>query len=400
MGASLKLNFAGVEMLNPFMLSSAPPTTNAEMIARCFEEGWGGAVMKTLAYNLNLVQNVNPRMHSVKKDGKLYAFTNFELGSPKPIEKWAEDAAKLKRDYPDHALFASLLHTEGLIEEQWREVTKIFDQAGVDGFELNFSCSHGMAESGGGAVIGGNEELIKKVVSWVKSETKRPVMAKLPAIVQDLPGKARAAQAAGADAIATINTINSLSGVDIYKFVPNPNVDGNSAFQGMSGPAIKPIGLRSVAQMAQAVDIPISGIGGISNWHDAVEYILVGAKSLQVCSAVMQYGYRIIKDLTAGVLNYMEEMGFESIDDFSGKALRNIIRHNDMSRRYKLISSVDKEKCLGCGLCSIACRDSAYQAITMNEDRIPEIDPEKCDGCGLCTQVCPVENCLTMKKID
>lgn len=397
MSASLRVNFAGVEMKNPFMLSSAPPTTNTEMVARCFDAGWGGAVLKTLAYDLKLVQNVNPRMHSVKMDGNLYAFTNFELGSPKSIDKWAEDTLKLKRDYPDHAVFISLLHTEGLFKDQWQEVTKIFNQTGCDGFELNFSCSHGMAEGGGGAAIGEREDLIKKVAGWVIEATDKPVVVKLPAMVSDLPGKAAAAEAAGASAIATINTLNSISGVDINTFVPTPNVDGKSAYQGMSGPAVKPIGLRSVAQIAQRVKIPVSGMGGISNWRDAVEYIMLGAQTLQVCSAVMQYGYRIIDDLTGGVLNYMEEMGFETIDDFRGRALPNIIRHNDLNRNYLMKSHIDSAKCVGCGLCTIACKDSGYSAISLDENRLAVVDIQKCDGCGLCMQVCPIDGCITLQ---
>ena len=227
MAPTLKVNFAGVSMPNPFMLSSAPPTTNVEMVARCFEAGWGGAVLKTLAYTLSQAQNVNPRITAVKSaDGDIVGFTNFELGSPKPIEKWAEDTRWLKERFPEHGVWVSLLHTEGLVEEQWREVTRMFDQAGADGFELNFSCSHGMAESGGGATVGGNEEAIKMVTTWVREETKKPVMPKLPAIVQDIPGKARAAEAAGADAIASINTLNSLPGIDIHTFVPYPSVEG------------------------------------------------------------------------------------------------------------------------------------------------------------------------------
>ena len=210
-------------------------------------------------------------------------------------------------------------------------------------------------------------------------------------------GAAEAAEAAGADAIASINTLNSLPGIDIRTFVPYPNVDGRSAFQGLSGAAIKPIALRTVAQIAKAVNIPVSGIGGIYNWRDAAEFILAGASSLQVCSAVMHHGYRIINDMTAGLLNYMEEMGFETINDFCGKALPNIFRHNDLSRAYKLYSQPDAEKCVGCGRCVAVCADSAYSAIHLDESRKAVVDKEKCDGCGLCTQVCPV-SCMTMVR--
>lgn len=217
------------------------------MVARSFDAGWGGAVLKTMAYDLRMARNVNPRIAAYKVGKSIHGFTNFELGSPKPISKWLEDARWLKERFPEHAVFVSLLHTEGLVEEQWREVTRMFNDAGIDGFELNFSCSHGMAEAGGGAQVGGNEEAIKMVTNWVRSETNLPVMPKLPAMVPNIGSKARAAEEAGADAIATINTLNSIPGIDIYNFVPYPTVDGKSAFSGMSGRAIKPIALRTVA---------------------------------------------------------------------------------------------------------------------------------------------------------
>ena len=393
--ATLKTTFAGVSMPNPFMLASAPPTTNCEMVARSFDAGWGGAVLKTMAYDLRMARNVNPRIAAYKVGKSIHGFTNFELGSPKPISKWLEDARWLKERFPEHAVFVSLLHTEGLVEEQWREVTRMFNDAGIDGFELNFSCSHGMAEAGGVAQVGGNEEAIKMVTNWVRSETNLPVMPKLPAMVPNIGSKARAAEEAGADAIATINTLNSIPGIDIYNFVPYPTVDGKSAFSGMSGRAIKPIALRTVAQVAKAVNIPVSGIGGIYTWQDAVEFILAGASSLQVCSAVMENGYKCVEAMNKGLLKYMEEMGFETISDFVGKALPNITAHNNLSRTYKLHAECDETKCIGCSRCVAVCSDSAYSAISM-DGKHASVDAAKCDGCGLCTQVCPA-GALSMK---
>ena len=388
MAATLKTSFAGVSMPNPFMLSSAPPTTNCEMVARSFDAGWGGAVLKTMAYNLDLVRNVNPRISAFKVGKRIEGFTNFELGSPKPIDKWLEDARWLKERFPEHTVFASLLHTEGLVEEQWREVVRMFNDSGIDGYELNFSCSHGMAEAGGGAQVGGNEDSIRMVTRWVREETDKCVMPKLPAMVPDLPGKARAAKSAGADAVAAINTLNSLPGIDLHTFVPYPSVDGNSAFQGLSGRAIKPVALRSVAQIAAGAGIPVSGMGGIYTWQDAAEFILAGAGSLQVCSSVMEFGYDIIKDIKKGLLAYMDEMGFETLDDFVGKALPHIKPHNSLPRSYKLNALVDESKCVGCGRCVSSCADSAYSAIAMCDGHA-QVDPAKCDGCGLCFQICP-----------
>lgn len=396
MSRSMELDFAGVHFMNPFVLASGPPTASREMIERAFEEGWGGAVTKTLAYDIKQTQNVNPRIHSVKQAGKIIGFSNIELGSPKPIDVWLKDIMIIKRNYPQNALFASLLHTEGLVKSQWIEVAKKCKEAGVDGFELNFSCPHGMAESGGGAAIGANNDLIRKVLYWLRKVIDLPIVVKLPFMVDNLPDKAMIARESGANGISTINTINSLSGVDIYSFTPFPQVNGKSAYSGLSGPAIKSLGLRCVAQIASKVDISISGIGGIENWEDAVQYILVGASTVQVCSAVMQYGYRIIKDLRKGLQDYMERMEFESINDFVGLALANIKRHNDLSRVYRLVSSVDLDNCIGCGLCNVVCNDSGYQAIIMSDAKRPIINEEKCDGCGLCSQICPISDCIIL----
>lgn len=396
MTVSLGIDFAGIHFMNPFMLSSAPPTTTGEMIERAFEEGWGGAVIKTLAYDLRLVRNVQPRIHSVKEDGTVIGFSNIELGSTRPIRAWLKDIERIKKNYPRHVLFASLLHTEGLVKDQWVEVARACEEAGADGVELNFSCTHGMAESGGGAVIGGSVPLIKEVLSWLRDEIRIPIMVKMPAMVENLPEKARVARENGASAISAINTLNSLSGVDVYTFTPYPQVDGDSAYSGLSGPAIKPVGLRCVAQIASNVHVPISGIGGIANWEDAVQYFLVGASTVQVCSAVMQYGYRIIQDLTQGLKDYMVRMRFEHIRDFVGLALPHIKKHNFLSRDFRVESRIDLRKCVGCGLCYIACKDSGYGAIQMPRSRKPKVDRETCDGCGLCSQVCPIPGCVTM----
>lgn len=390
MSATLQTEFAGIPLENPFILASAPPSTCPEGIARAFEAGWGGAVIKTVQYTPRAIKrNVTPRIRAVKLGGKITGFTNFEIGSPKTLDDWAEGIRWLKERFPERAVFASLMHTDVLIEEEWREVTRIFDQAGADGFELNLSCSHGQAESGCGAALGGNAEMVEKIVSWICEETDKPVCPKLTALTSDVPGKGLAAKRGGAVAIAAINTLSSLPGVDLDTFVPYNSVANRSAFQGMSGRVLKPIALRCVAQLAQATGLPISATGGIYTWQDAAEFILLGARSLQVCSAVMEQGYGVVASMKTGLLRYMEEKGFSTISDFCGLALPNIGKQNELSRELHGKARVLEETCVGCGKCVISCRDNGYGAIALSEKKA-RVNPEKCSGCGLCTQICPL----------
>ncbi len=397
MSATLKTNFAGIEMDSPFILASAPPTTNFDQIARAFEAGWGGAVLKTAQYSPRFIKrNVTPRIRAVKHDGKISAFTNFEIGSPKTIEEFVNGIRWLKKRFPEKAVISSIIHSDELHEHEWKELTTAFDQAGADAFELNLSCSHGQAESSGGAAIGADDKMIEMVVRWVTSTTDKPVMPKLTALTSDLPSKGIAAKRAGAKALVAINTICSLPGIDLKTLIPFNSVNGKSAFQGMSGRPLKPIALRSVAQLAMATGLPISATGGIYDWQDCAEFIAVGAKTLQVCSAVMENGYGIVKKMSSGLTEYMDSMGFECTDDFCGKALENIVRHNQLERAFRVIAEADSLKCVGCGKCAVSCADNGYSAISI-ENKKAVIDPSKCDGCGLCTQICPFE-CIDLKN--
>lgn len=390
MSATLKTNFVGVDMPNPFMLASAPPSATPEIVARAFDKGWGGAMMKTIQYTPRFTkQNVNPRINTVKDGNKILGFTNFEIGSPKSIETWAKGIEWLKSRFPEHAVFMSLMHTDVLEEKEWKELTRIFDQAGADGFELNLSCSHGQAESGCGAVLGADPEKIKMVTGWVVSQTDKPVVPKLTALTVDLPSRGLAAKEAGAKAISAINTMSALPGIDLDTFIPKFAVDGMSAFQGASGKMIRPIALRCVAQLAKATGLPISATGGCYTWHDAAEFIAAGAQTVQVCSAVMENGYDIINPLTQGLLEYMDSRGFETIEDFRGKTLPYITQQINLSREYRLKAVVDQENCIGCGKCVPSCADNGFGAMCVVDKKAVN-DPQICDGCGLCSQICPV----------
>lgn len=388
MSNTLEVEFLGRSFLNPFILASAPPTRTRDMIERAFERGWGGAIIKTLAYDLDQTRNVRPRISAVKSGKSIIGFNNCELGSTDSVDLWLENIRKIKANYPDNILLASLLHTEGLVESQWKEVALKCGQAGIDGFELNFSCPHGMAESGGGSAIGDNENLIEEVIGWVREASGLPIMVKFNALAQNIGDKVKIVKKSGADAVSGINSMRSLNGIDIYNFVPYPQVNGASCYSGLSGTVIKPFGLRYISQIASEVEFPLSGIGGVSSWHDAAEYILAGATTLQVCSAVMEKGYGIIDSLNSGLMNYMEKMSFNKINDFVGLAVPNIKMHNQLSRNKKVFK-VDEQKCTGCGKCVTACMDSAYQAVGMEENKAV-IDGDKCDGCGLCASICPV----------
>ncbi|MFZ1617669.1 MAG: NAD-dependent dihydropyrimidine dehydrogenase subunit PreA, partial [Flavobacteriales bacterium] len=289
--------------------------------------------------------------------------------------------------------------------EEWHNIVRDVENAGADGIELNFGCPHGMCERGMGSAVGQEPKVLQTIVEWVKEVAKIPVITKLTPNISDITRPARAARAGGSDAISLINTIQSVIGVDLDTFVPSPNVDGKSTNGGYCGPAVKPIALNMLKNCAQdkQVGIPISGIGGVENWRDAAEFILLGATSVQVCTAVMHFGFGIIRDLKTGLERYMDEKGFKTIEDFRGKALPNILHWEDLNLKYKVVADINKDKCIGCQLCYTACEDGAHQAISLSSDptdRKPTIIEENCVGCNLCSIVCPVEDCITMERRD
>jgi len=398
--ADLSINFAGIKAPNPFWLASAPPTNSGYQVMKAFDAGWGGAVWKTLGVP---VVNVSSRYGAVNyRDKKMIGFNNIELITDRPLKDNLKEIEEVKKYFPDHAVISSLMVET---KEEWFQIVKDVENAGADGHELNFGCPHGMCERGMGSAVGQEPKVLKTIVEWVMEAASKPVIVKLTPNITDVTVPARAASEAGADAISLINTIQSIVNVDLDTFTPNPMVDGQSTNGGYCGPAVKPIALNMVKNCAldPAVTIPISGIGGIENWRDAVEHIMLGSGSVQVCTAVMHFGFGIIREMITGLTQYMDEKGFQSVDQMIGKALPQMKTWENLNLEYQIKARINEDKCIGCQLCYIACEDGAHQAIKLvgdGENRVPEIIDENCVGCNLCALVCPVENCIDMVQTD
>lgn len=396
----LSSNLAGIKSPNPFWLASAPPTNSGYQVMKAFDQGWGGAVWKTLGVP---VVNVSSRYGGMNyRDSRLVGLNNIELITDRPLRDNLREIEEVKKYFPDHAVIASLMVES---REEWHQIVKDVQNAGSDGIELNFGCPHGMCERGMGSAVGQEPKVLETIVSWVKEVSTIPVIVKLTPNISDITEPALAARRGGGDAISLINTIQSIVGVDIDNFVPYPVVDGQSTNGGYCGPAVKPIALNMVKNCAQHPDIklPISGIGGIENWKDTVEHLLLGATNVQICTAVMHYGFGIIRELIPDLERYMTEKKFKTIDSMVGKALKNVKNWENLNLDYKVVASIDEEKCIECQICYTACEDGAHQAIGIPDEegkRVPYIIEENCVGCNLCSLVCPVEACITMERRD
>ncbi len=402
--ANLQTNFAGIHSPNPFWLASAPPTDKAYNVNRAFEAGWGGVVWKTLGEAGPPIVNVNgPRYGALlTPDRHLLGFNNIELITDRDLEINLKEIAQVKRDWPDRAMVVSLMVP--CTEAAWKAILPRVDDTGADGIELNFGCPHGMSERGMGAAVGQVPEYIEMVTAWCKQYSRLPVIVKLTPNITDIRLPARAAKKGGADAVSLINTINSIIGVDPYTLTMSPSTGGKGSHGGYCGPAVKPIALNMVAEIARdplTAGLPISGIGGVGNWRDALDFIALGASNVQVCTAAMVYGFKIVQDMSDGLSNYMDEMGFKSIIDFRGRAVPTVgdWRYLNLNSIYKAV--IRQDICIQCGRCHIACEDSSHQAISAskNGQRYFEVKEQDCVGCNLCVTVCPVPECLSLRQL-
>jgi dihydropyrimidine dehydrogenase (NAD+) subunit PreA len=394
--ADLSVSLAGIKSPNPFWLSSGPVTNTYDQMARAFEQGWGGAVWKTIG---DPVVNVSSRLGGIDYRGRcLLGLNNIELISDRPIEDNLKEVARLKKRYPKHAVIVSLMVEPK--PEAWRELVQRTEDTGCDGLELNFSCPHGMGERGMGAAIGQDPEITQEITSWAKEHARTPIIVKLTPNITNIQVIGRAAKAGGADALSLINTISSFTGVDLDTFTPLPAVAGRSSHGGYCGPAVKPIALNLVAEIARdpQIGLPISGIGGIETWRDALEFILLGCSCLQVQTAVMHYGFRIVEDMIDGLNNFLDERGYKTVRELIGVSVPKVGAWGQLDLSYQVRARVNKEKCIGCQLCYIACLDGGHQAIDLVPDsRIPLFAEERCVGCNLCSLICPVQGCITMQ---
>jgi dihydropyrimidine dehydrogenase (NAD+) subunit PreA len=365
---------------------------------RAFDAGWGGAVWKTLG---EPITNTASRYGGVAYQGRnISALNNIELITDRPLEINFREIAEVKKSYPDHAVVASLMAGD---RQEWRDIIRRAEDTGCDGLELNFGCPHGMCERGMGSAVGQEPKVLEEISRWAMEFAGIPVLIKLTPNITDILDPAMAAQRAGASGVSLVNTFKSVIAVDHDTFSPIPSVDGEGTSGGYCGPAVKPIALHMVTQLGvdPEFDLPVSGIGGIQSWEDALDFILMGATSVQVCTAVMHYGFRLIDDLVLGLEEWMRSKGFTTVEEFRGKALSHYREWGDLNLNYRIVARIDPATCIECQLCFAACEDGAHQCIELPMGtRVPKVKEDECVGCNLCMLVCPVEGCITMVEVD
>jgi len=399
----LASEFIGIRSPNPFWLASAPPTDKAYNVNRAFEAGWGGVVWKTLGEDPPIVNVSGPRYGAIhSNDRRVIGFNNVELITDRLLDTNLAEIRQVKRDWPDRALVVSVMLP--MKPEVWAKYVPMIEDTGADALELNFGCPHGMSERGMGSAVGQVPEYIRQATEWCKSAARVPVVIKLTPNVTNILGPAKAAKDGGADAVSLINTLNSIMRVDYDSLTMYPATDGKGSHGGYCGPAVKPIALHMVAEIARnraTRDLPISGIGGVTDWRDAVDFLALGASNVQVCTAAMVYGFKIIDDLTSGLSRFLRDKGMKSVSELVGRAVPSVTDWQYLNLNYVVKARINQDLCIQCGRCHIACEDASHQAIThtVGGKRHFEVIDEECVGCNLCVSVCPVDDCITMERL-
>ncbi|GAB4150742.1 MAG: NAD-dependent dihydropyrimidine dehydrogenase subunit PreA [Sphingomonadales bacterium] len=401
----LACTIAGIDSINPFWLASAPPTDKQYNVERAFKAGWGGVVWKTLGVDPPVI-NVTSRYGVHRSHNRaILGINNIELISDRPLDVNLREIEATRRLWPDRVIIGSIMAP--IEEDAWKSLAIKVANAGVHGIELNLGCPHGMCERGMGSAVGQVPDFVEQTTRWVREAVGLPVFTKLTPNVTDILIPASAAHAGGAHAVSLINTVNSLISVDLDSMAPTPTVDGTGTHGGYCGEAVKPIALHMVAEIARHAEtrgLEISAIGGVTTWRDAAEFIALGASGVQVCTAAMLYGFRIVDDMIDGLQVFMRDKGYRNIADFRGRAVPQTVDWNDLNMNFDLKARIDDDACIECGRCFIACEDTSHQAIRIDAKpnggrRFTVIDDE-CVGCNLCMHVCPVKDCITMEAID
>ncbi|MCL2493265.1 MAG: NAD-dependent dihydropyrimidine dehydrogenase subunit PreA [Clostridiales bacterium] len=396
----LSIDFLGKHCENPFFLSSSPVGGNYDMVAKCYEAGWAGVFFKTVG--IFVADECSPRFDMTNKDGVPWlGFKNMEQISDKPTEQNFEYMFRLKRDFPEKILVATIM---GASDEEWTKLAKMCDQVGADLIEGNFSCPQ-MTSHAMGSDVGSDPKLVERYSRAVTKATKIPFIAKMTPNITSVEPSARAAAKGGSKGVSAINTLKSITNIDLENLTGMPVVAGKSSISGYSGAAIRPVALRFVVDLLKDQElmgkgVEISGVGGIETWRDALEFLLLGARNVQVTTAIMQYGYRIVEDMISGLSHWMDERGYDHVEDFLGLALGNMIPAEDLDRSFQILPAFDKKTCVGCGRCYVSCYDGAHQAIDWDEKkRRPVLIEDSCVGCHLCLNVCPVKDCITPGEV-
>ena len=392
----LHITFCGIPCENPFFLASSAICTNYEMVARSFDAGWAGVFYKTIC--MQEIHETSPRfdaMHNNATHGDFYGFRNMEQLSENSVETDFDILRRLKQNYPTKVVIASIM---GQDEQEWIKLAKMAEEAGCDAVELNFSCPQ-MKYKGMGSDVGQSPELVNTYTACVKSSVKIPVIPKMTPNITHISEPAMACIEAGADAISAINTIKSVT------MTAGSEVAGQRTISGYSGRGVRPIALRHILELAQMRDssnsqFELSGIGGIETWRDALEFIQLGCDNVQVCTAVMQYGYRIIDDLILGLQRYMAKRGITQLSQLVGEQLPKFLNPDNLDRDTIIYPKFNKDLCVGCGRCEVSCSDGGHQAIVFDHDtRRPRLVGTKCVGCHLCRLVCPAGAIGMTKRI-